>query len=41
MWETLKILGISFLHFGAAGLCIYSGVRSLDSMIFGNKKGDK
>lgn len=41
MWEILKIMGTSFLHFGIAGLCAYTGVRSLDSMIFGNKEGDK
>lgn len=41
MWKALQILGMSFLHFGVAGLCIYGGMRSLDSMIFGNKEGDK
>lgn len=41
MWEVLKILGTSFLTFGAAGLYMYAGVRSLDTMMFGKKEGDK
>ena len=41
MWEVLKLLGTSFLTFGVAGLCTYVGVRSLDTMMFGNKEGDK
>lgn len=41
MWNVLVLLGTSFLTFGVAGLCAYAGVRSLDSLMFDQKEGDK
>ena len=41
MWRVLKPVCVSFLTFGAAGLYMYAGVRSLDTMMFGKKEGDK
>lgn len=41
MWNVFKLLGTSFLTFSVAGLCAYAGVRSLDTMMFGKKEGDK
>lgn len=41
MWNVLVLLGTSFLTFGVAGLCAYTGVRSLDSLLSEQKEGGK